>query len=285
MPNPLQQAVNSGIRANEMIGDLIADVGTETNPQGYVQVAYRNAERAMLSALGEQNRLAAVNDVMGQLRDNVLRDTRTLFATAQEQGAGESAKQLRFYNLPSPDVSRVSVDLSSQSQSALDVVAAGLDRQIAVVRTMILTNADDNEIVGDEDRAGVLRASEIASAAAFWGTALLWDAFDYWTGIFSGGEQFQKQAVAALDNRTTDCCLRVHAQVQPFNRPFHLTGTPRFAEYVDWPAFHYWCRTSGVLYLPGYDDGISAKMRDGAAYFLKQREQGRNPDRDPANAF
>jgi hypothetical protein len=150
---------------------------------------------------------------------------------------------------------------------------------------MILTNSDDAEILGDEERAGVLRASEIALTAGFWATALVWDAFDYWTQSYSGGTTFQKQAVAALDNRTTECCLEVHGQVQPLDQPFKLTGTPRFADEVDWPAFHWNCRTSGVLYLPGYDDGITEKMRQSADFFLAERAKGRNPDRDPANAF
>jgi hypothetical protein len=285
MPNPLEQAIQSGIKANDMIGDLIADIGTESSPRGYIQVAYRNANRAMQSALQENNRLAAADDVLVQLRDTILRDTRTMFAGAQEQGAGESAKQMRYYKIQSPDVSRVSVNLSAQAQSALDVITATVDRQAAAVRSMVLIGSDDEEILGNEDRAGVLRPSDPAGAVAFWATALLWDAFDYWTTSYSGGIVFQKQAIAALDARTTDCCLRVHAQVQPLNRPFHLTGVPRFADYVDWPAFHAWCRTAGVLYQAGFDEGLTAKMRSGADYFLDQRAKGKSPDRDPANAF
>ena len=285
MPNPLAQAVESGIKANEMVGDLFVGIGNNENPNGIVTSAYRNARRSMASALQERNRLAAAGDVLLQLRETVTRDMRTFFAEAQELGAGESARQMRFYKIASPDVSRVSLQLSTQNQSALSVVTSTIDRQIAAINAMILTGSADEEIIGDEERVGVLRQSEVISAAAFWATALLWDAFDYWTTNHSNGTQFYKQAVAALDNRTTDCCLRVHAQVQPMSAPFILTGTPRFADKVDWPAFHWYCRTSGVLYLPRFDDGITTQMRAGADFFLAERAAGRNPDNDPANAF
>jgi hypothetical protein len=283
--NPLEQAIKSGIKANDTIGDLIADIGTKDHPRGFVTSAYRNARRSMVTALKEQNRLEAVTDVLGTLRRSLSSETASLFRYAQEQGADESARQMRFYGITSPDVTRVSMDLSTQNQSAVDAVLAKLDAQASAIRAAVVTNQGDEQIIGDEDRVGIFRASDVVLAAAFWGTALVWDAFDYWTNSYSRDLQFQKQAVAALDSKTTDCCLHVHAQVQPFNKPFHLTGTPRFADYVDWPAFHWYCRTAGVLYLPEFDDGLSAKMRQGADWFLNERAAGRSPNRSPADAY
>lgn len=286
MPNPLKQAVRSGVKANDTIGDLITDVGTRAHPRGFVTTAYRNTRRALQSALQETNPLAAVDDVMIQLRETVRMETTAIFAKAQETGAEESARQMRFYGIVSPEPARASVDLSEKSQSALEAVLLDLDQKWAGIRTMLFLNSSDEEIIGGEDRWGLFGSgSELSGLIVFWMTSLLWDSFDYWTGYYSGGLDFQKQAVAALDMRTTDCCLRVHGQVQPMRKPFHLTGTPRFAEYVDWPGFHWYCRTSGVLYLAEFDDGVTAKMQDGARYFLDQRAKGNSPDRDPANAF
>lgn len=283
--NPLEKAIKSGIRANDMVGDIFAQIGNRQHPRGFVTTAYRNALRSMSKALGEANRVDAVKDVMLGLRQNIESNARTLFVSAQEQGAEESRKQLSFYGVNAPDVSRVGVELSAQNQSALDAALSVVDAQSAAIVAAVLTNHEDSQIVGDDGRQGILRQGEVIAAATFWGTALLWDAFDYWTTAYSSGIQFQKQAVAALDSRTTDCCLRVHAQVQPLNKPFILTGTPRYADEVDWPGFHWFCRTSGVLYLPQFDDGLSSKMRDGADWFLSQRAAGKKPDRDPADAF
>lgn len=60
--------------------------------------------------------------------------------------------------------------------------------------------------------------------------------------------KFMKQAIAAIDSRTTDCCLRVHGQIQPLNSPFILNGKPRFANRMQGPPFHWYCRTATTLY-------------------------------------
>jgi hypothetical protein len=283
--NPLAQAIKSGVKANEMIGDLFARIGSKDHPRGIVTSAYRNARRAMVTALGEQSRVTAARDVMESLRGTIESDARLLFVEAQESGADESKRQLGFYGLSSPDVASVANELSIQNQSALDAVLAVIDAQAAAIIAAIMTSHEDSQIIGDESRQGILRPGEVIQSAGFWATALVWDAFDHWTRNYSGGVNFQKQAIAALDSRTTDCCLRVHAQVQPFNQPFHLTGFPRYADYVDWPGFHWHCRTSGVLYLPQFDDGLSEKMRNGADFFLSERAKGKSPDSSPADAF
>lgn len=71
---------------------------------------------------------------------------------------------------------------------------------------------------------------------------------------------FQKQAIATIDSRTTDCCLRVHGQIQPLSKPFLLTGTPRFANKVQDPPFHWYCRSTEVLYNPAFEEfGITTE--------------------------
>lgn len=92
---------------------------------------------------------------------------------------------------------------------------------------------------------------------------------------------YMKQAVAAIDERTTDCCLRVHGQVQPLNKPFILHGTPRFADKIDNPPFHWYCRTSQSLYNEKFESkGVTTEeMRRAAIDELKAREEtgGRVP--------
>lgn len=66
--------------------------------------------------------------------------------------------------------------------------------------------------------------------------------------------KLQKQAVAAIDDRTTECCLRVHGQIADLDKPYKLTGTPRFQDEMMFPAFHWNCRTSSVAYHPAFDE-------------------------------
>lgn len=115
---------------------------------------------------------------------------------------------------------------------------------------------------------------ELATQLALWTAAngAVGYAIDTMTGE---GQDFQRQAIAAIDERTTDCCLRVHGQVVGMNEPFHLTGTPRFADDVIAPPFHWNCRTATMLYMPEMDEiGITTgEMRDAANSELKAREE------------
>lgn len=67
------------------------------------------------------------------------------------------------------------------------------------------------------------------------------------------GQPYQKQVFAALDARTTACCRRAHGQIQDLDQPFVLTGTPRFADRVMSPPFHYRCRSAVTLYTPAME--------------------------------
>lgn len=89
--------------------------------------------------------------------------------------------------------------------------------------------------------------------------------------------KLQKQAVAAIDERTTECCLRVHGQIADLDKPYKLTGTPRFQDEMMFPAFHWNCRTSSVAYHPAFDEAAqgtaasTAAMRAEAAKALKEQ--------------
>jgi hypothetical protein len=80
------------------------------------------------------------------------------------------------------------------------------------------------------------------------------------------GIVYQKQAIAAIDQRTTRCCLRVHGQIQPLDRPFELTGTPRYADRMMQPPFHWRCRTVFALYHPAMEAvGVTTESLRAAA--------------------
>lgn len=279
--NPLKKAIKSGIRMNDRIDDLFADIGTSSHPRGAVLTHYKEAKVLLADALRQTNRVGAVTNVLRNLRRNLQQDVNSVFNDAIGIGMDESKRQLSFYDINPSGI----IKLTDEVQTALTTVMTRYDAQAAAIHALVMTDADEAQIVGDDDRSGVLSVGEVAAAAGYWATFLVWNAFDNMTFNSSNGLNFRKQAIAAIDMRTTDCCLRVHGQIQPFDSPFKLTGTPRFANEMDWPGFHWWCRTSAVLYLSEFDDGFTKQMRDSARYFLNERAAGRNPDRDPADAF
>lgn len=89
----------------------------------------------------------------------------------------------------------------------------------------------------------------------------------------SGVVKVQKQAVASIGPRTTKCCLRVHGQIRDVGEPFDLTAEPRFARQMMHPAFHWFCRTSEVMWHQSFESGglTTADMRASAAAELARR--------------
>lgn len=86
--------------------------------------------------------------------------------------------------------------------------------------------------------------------------------------------EVRKQAIAAMGPTTTETCINVHGQIQPVGEPFTLTGTPRFADAMQYPSFHWNCRTSIAMYHPAFEQGnaTTERMRQAARAELAKRK-------------
>lgn len=282
MPNPLEEAAKAAGDNTEALGELFTRLGSADHPNGVVTKAYRNARRAMTIALGEDQYVTAVNEVVSGLKLQLRSGVMDLFHETQVLGRNQAARQLNLFGVEAKAGSRLPVGLLEQSDGAMRAVMARVAAQEAQITALLAMGGDLSLILGDGDRMGYMNPWDVTRTAAFYLAALNGSAFG---DMIPQSYGFKKQAVAALDRRTTDCCLRVHGQIVPFNAPFHLTGTPRFADDLDWSPFHWWCRTSVIIYLPEYDDGLTSRMVAGARQVLAEREAGIEIDRNPANAF
>lgn len=74
--------------------------------------------------------------------------------------------------------------------------------------------------------------------------------------------ELQRQAVAHIGSTTTETCLRVHGQIVDIDKPFELSGQPRFARYMMHPPFHWRCRTTVVAYHPIFEASSSLTTAD-----------------------
>jgi hypothetical protein len=150
----------------------------------------------------------------------------------------------------------MSADLLSRTPTWVDQLSTTFLAELSRMRVA----GDDWQTATDRLLAVGLVAGR-ASVTRSAGNSLVLEAdLDVWTLAMaiaaSGFERaatrsrivFMKQAIAAIDDRTTDCCLRVHGQIQPQNEPFRLTGRPRFADRLQGPPFHWRCRTATTLY-------------------------------------
>ena len=101
---------------------------------------------------------------------------------------------------------------------------------------------------------------------SFWGQGN--SVVDYYTSSASAesAQKIQKQVIAAIDERTTNCCLQAHGQIRDEGEPFVLTGTPRYASEIQNPPFHWYCRTAPAPYIPEFEElGITTGEMVGAA--------------------
>lgn len=155
-----------------------------------------------------------------------------------QAGAQDAGAQLRAWELATQarylaEVQRLQQSGEDESQAAAVLFAAPIDTT---------------------GRASTYRKSRnelaLAGALALWALAGGALAAMYGSWQQQSGVRYWKQAIAAIDERTTDCCLRVHGQIQPLDKPFELSGTPRFADKVQNPPFHLYCRTATALYRP-----------------------------------
>lgn len=157
------------------------------------------------------------------------------------------------------------------------------DADIAEIQTRLVTGDDSRSSLWDN----AANSLQLSIELALWAIANGLLARIGRTVEQRDGRAYQKQAIAAIDERTTDCCLRVHGQVQPLDTPFHLNGTPRFADRVMNPPFHWRCRTASTLYLPEMEArGIpTSEMRDAARDELDARKRtGMRKEIHPAHS-
>jgi len=274
--NPLAVAQAQAARDNKALDALFARyIGSAEHPRGRVLVAYRNARRAMMSALQEPGlrRGLAVREVLDGLRRELAAAGSLLYQEAASRGHDSAQRQVRAYLADDPTFPWI----GDQADTGPLVMGwlAQVDAQLAVLEALA-QGGDLALLLGDDNRVGAMSPAPLATEAAWWAAiALLTGIRAYLYGRDGRGReraQYNKQAVAAIDHRTTDCCLRVHGQVQALDTPFRLTGEPRFADRLDWPPFHWWCRTSVALYLPKYDDELTVQMRGAARRELDARK-------------
>lgn len=155
---------------------------------------------------------------------------------------------------------------------------AGLESQINTAEGIVALGGDTALVLGDGTRAGVLRAGPIIADGARWLTTMAVTAHlsSLRSSARASGTAWGKQAIPAIDERTTDCCLRVAGQVVGFDKKFKLTGTPRYADEMDWSPFHGYCRTSvAMVPLAQADDDLTGRLQGDARQELGARDEAR----------
>lgn len=323
MQTPHERAVSNAGRTTGRLGNLFDRLGHAESRRGVFR-AYRSA----LAALDGDLTLSLFDDVTSSLRRSVELEIDALLEDALSLGIEQGQRDASMYGL----IVDPAYDMSVPAD-ALAAILATVDMQIAGARALLLLGAnDDAQIIGSDERAGILTPAPATVEAARWIVLIASTASDIVTrraiaretappflrdeavravnatapALFDGRyegydfaqfgigarvrdllSEWGRQAVAVIDERTTDCCLRVHGQWQAMDDDFTLTGTPRYADTQPRPPFHKWCRSATALVQRKYAaDDLTQQMRDAArAELIARTQKPRRRVITPANAF
>jgi hypothetical protein len=261
-----EKAVTEAERTGELLKSLIGKLGTRQHPRGRILTAYRVARRALASGDAD---LAVVAEVLNELRIRVEAIAQDTLWQAATGGVRQAERQIGLYSLPAGLDAYTPVN-------ELTAWMAAFDAQRAAILSTVASSGDMAAVLGDGTRVGLLSPAPIVRDGSKWMalaaltglTTATWAAVDR----AQAQEEFGKQAVSAIDERTTDCCLRVNGQVVPMQDRFVLTGYPRWADEMSGPPFHWYCRTATALVrMVDADDVLSKAMREAGRAELRAR--------------
>lgn len=239
---PHDLAVRQALRTNAALKRLVAQLGTAAHPRGRLLAAYRQTRRALI---GQTDDRGALLLALADLRQAVAAAVGLALVAAAEAGQLQAAAEIAAYDLPQVGVETPAA-LIAESGAAVAVLAT-YDAQAAQVRGLAAAGMGEAAILGDAARIGALAPALVLRESARWLTAIANRSAEQSMArslqIAGRRGEFGRQAVAVIDKRTTNCCLRVHGQVVGLDEPFRLTGTPRYASEMMHPGFHDYCRT------------------------------------------
>lgn len=265
--------IRAAERTERGLKTLFDGMGSAEHPNGRLLRLYRSLRTTVGATLAQGRGVAerhAVRDTLLDTRATLTPIFDAWLRDALALGREQAQTQLRAYDLGDVGVGADPALL----QDALDAWLGVFDTQATSTEAALVLGADDALIVGDEEQAGLLNPSSLILAGTSWlALAAMWG---FWWYVEQPakrkGFDWWKQAIAAIDHKTTECCLKVHGQAVPLDKDFHLTGSPAFADYMDWSPFHYRCRTSIVLILPeDVQDTLTQEMLDAARDELAAR--------------
>lgn len=257
MPDPHERSIESALKTVDQLTKLTDRLRAGTSP---INRAYRVVIRSLRRNLNDTQ---AIIDALETLEDSVRVASQGFYERASGIGLAQAKRDLKIYDLGDPEP--VEDDgVSEAVVSALGLVAAQGDKVLSVARL----DMGDELILGDATRQGILTPMPLLTEMAFWLTAL--SVLSYTRS--TDKPDVVRQAVAQIDDATTQTCLNVHGQVVEVDEDFHLTGTPKFATDMHSPPFHYNCRTAvAIIRRDAVDPDVTADMRDDAI------EQGKEP--------
>jgi len=263
--NPYRASLRQAQRVDRELERLFARyLGSAEHPRGAVLTAYRVALRALqdIYRRGAVTLESEVRDVLETLRNTLQGIARAAVAEAATLGQSSAVAQVTAYQKAGAvvPVARQLADVEALTASWMAAVTG----QVETVATMAAAGTEAGMV------EAALVPSHISREGSKWIATAAAMGFGGWLagGLVPGlpiedDYPYQRQAIACIDGRTTDCCLAVNGQIVDFDEPFTLTADPRpWGDKVMYPRFHWNCRTNAAIYQKEYDDGVTEELRE-----------------------
>lgn len=275
------QSINAAERTSRELHRLFWKLGTKDHPRGRIISAYRVARKAIKPEL-EAGNIGAARAILIELSLAIKASTNDVLRDAGSLGYAQAERELSIYGLGAPGA----ID-ETLIALGLGAVLSQFDGQMQRTLATLATGGAAALIIGDASRVGLLSPAPVIREAAKWTATAAFLVYSGAIQMPGMDEEYARQAIAGIDERTTDCCLRVHGQVVPMNGKFKLVGTPRYADELERSPFHDYCRTSICLVpIKETGDNLTRTMVDAARAELTARaETGERVEIHPADAF
>lgn len=290
-----ERSVNHADRTNAALGMLFDRLGSLDHPNGWLLRAYRNALRALD---GNLDNLAQVTDVLAGLRETMESEGEGLFDDALALGYDQANDDLALYG--HDNVVRRSA-MASLAAVGLAAFLATIDKQITAIRVVVAGGiSSPAEILGSNSRVGLLSPGPALIEARRWAATTTSNTWAQTiTQSLSKPDQngiiqttvYKRQAVAAIDGRTTECCLKVHGKSTGLEEDFPLEGKPWESARLHGftarkPPFHWHCRSAlALVRVQDTNDALTRLMQAAAKVEEDARARtGRREEIWPSNA-
>jgi hypothetical protein len=262
-----QEVVKLGLKYNIILGKIYNSLGSRSEPLKGISGVFEKYKLLLRFARNHKERLETVK----QFRNEFSQVLETVLKTTLQASKEFTFKTSQIYQI------KVTEPSKKISETVSKDLLKDFDSLVANILNAIALNISSERIWGNQNKKGLYNPAMLIRKTASMVHHLFEQSYMSSFVFDDGDDVYFKQAIAAIDFRTSPCCLAVNGQVKPFDEPFELTRDPRYANKLDWPPFHDYCRTVVVLVLEEeINDSITAKIKSDSAVVLAAVEKSEN---------
>ncbi len=264
--------IQSAVRVNRKLRAMQDGISPSKHPRNKLTQIYKTTRTAIFNNF---ENLPELRNILFLFSSTVSTIVRPLMETSEDIGRIAGLTSLARRKIATSGLSQIANP--SIITPAIVAVKQIADSQVAQTIAVATIGGDVSTVIGNGVNSvgffsqGVLnkQINGFLTAVTSLSQLALWEQF---IAEQIADDVYYKQAVAAIDQNTTECCLIVHGQFQPIDSMFELIGSPRFADLIENPPFHWNCRTATALvHASERFDSLTQEMIDAAASELEAR--------------